>query len=106
MNMNQLRDLCFSKDREKIREYLNNKSNENLLKIFANIIDSNPFGYEPAIEIIVSRLYSDDDRFVKLLCKLIENTLSDLAFGKIIEPIKKIAVKQQEKTLVITKKND
>lgn len=102
--MNQLRNLCLYKDKEKIQEYLDNKSNEDLLELFAHIIENNPFLYEPAIEIIVSRLYSDDEGFVRLLCKLIENTSSDLACGKIIEPIEEIALKQQGKTLAITKK--
>ena len=72
---------------------------------FPHIIKNNPFSYEPAIEIIVSRLYSDDEGFVRLLCKLIENTTSsDSACGKIIELIEEIALRQQEKTLAITKK--
>lgn len=83
---------------------LDHKSNEYILELFEQIIDNNPFLYEPAIGIIISKIYSEEDRFVRLLCKLIENTSSDLAFDKIIEPIKEIALRQQEKTLAIANK--
>jgi len=103
-DMNCLMNLCRHNEKDKIQDILDNKSNEDLLELFEQIIDNNPFLFEPAIWIIISKIYSEDDRFVRLLCKLIENTSSDFAFGKIIEPIEEIALWQQEKTLAIANK--
>ncbi|GEM_PF-1113631 len=102
--MNTLKNLCLSRDKRKIQEYLDEKSDKDLLELFEHIIEDDPFFYAPAIKFIVSRLYSDDETFVKLLCTLIENTSFDLAFGKIVEPIKVIALNQKEKTLALTRK--
>jgi len=97
---NQLRDLCLRKENEKIHGCLDSKSNEDLLKLFAQIVNNNPFLYEPAIEIIVSRLYSDEDEFVDLLCKLIENLSYNLGFASIEET----ASKNPDMTIKIVKK--
>jgi len=96
-DISHLRDLCIKKEEKRIQEYLDGKSDEYLLELFANIIDSSPFLYELAITIIVDKLYSDDDRFVRILCKLIENTGSDWAFEE-------IALRRREKTLAIAKR--
>ena len=72
--------------------------------MFEHIIKNNPFPYESAIEFIVNKLYSSNETFVKLLCSLIEKTTFDLAFGKIINPIKKVASNNPEKTVEIAKK--
>lgn len=101
--MNTLKDLHFKPKRE-VEEYLKKKSNKELLEIFEHIIKDNPFFYESAIEFIVNRLYSSNESFVKLLCSLIEKTSFDLAFEKIINPIKKVAFNNPEKTVKIIKK--
>jgi len=73
-DVNLLRNLCLNKDKEKIQEFLEKKSKEELLNLFEHLIDNNPFLYGLAIRDIIGRLYSDDNRFVKLLSKLIEKT--------------------------------
>ncbi|OYT33345.1 hypothetical protein B6U96_16155 [Archaeoglobales archaeon ex4484_92] len=102
-NMDTLKDLRF-KPKKEVDEYLEKKSDKELLEMFEHIIKNNPFPYESAIEFIVNKLYSSNETFVKLLCSLIEKTTFDLAFGKIINPIKKVASNNPEKTVEIAKK--
>lgn len=92
------------KPKEKVEEYLEKKSDKELLEIFEHIIENNPFFYESAIEFIVNKLYSSNESFLRLLCSLIEKTSSDLAFEKVINFIKKVASNNPEKTVEIVKK--
>lgn len=73
-DINQLRNLCLNKDKEKIQEFLEKKSKEELLNLFEHLIDNNPFLYKLITRAIIGRLYSDDNSFVKLLSTLIEKT--------------------------------
>lgn len=73
-DINHLRNLCLNEDKEKIQEFLEKKSKEELLNLFEHLIDNNPFLYELVTKAIIGRLYSDDNRFVKLLSTLIEKT--------------------------------
>ncbi|MBO8143542.1 MAG: hypothetical protein H0Z16_03020 [Thermodesulfobacterium sp.] len=102
-NIDTLKDLCF-KPKKEVDEYLEKKSDKELLEIFEYIIKNNPFSYESAIEFIVNKLYSSNETFVKLLCSLIEKTAFDLAFGMIISPIKRVASNNPKKTVEIVKK--
>jgi len=101
--MDTLKDLRFKPKRE-VDEYLEKKSDKKLLGIFEYIIKNDPFSYESTIEFVVNKLYSSNETFVKLLCSLIEKTAFDLAFGKIINPIKKVVSNNPEKTVEIVKK--
>ena len=73
-NMDTLKDLRF-KPKKEVDEYLEKKSDKELLEMFEHIIKNNPFPYESAIEFIVNKLYSSNETFVKLLCSLIELSL-------------------------------
>lgn len=73
-DINQFRNLCLNKDKEKIQEFLEKKSKEELLNLFEHLIDNNPFLYKLITRAIIGRLYSDDNSFVKLLSTLIEKT--------------------------------
>jgi len=101
--MDTLKDLRF-KPKKEVDEYLERKSDKELLEIFEYIIKNDPFFYESAIKFIVNKLYSNNETFVKLLCSLIEKTAFDPAFGKFINPIKKVASNNPEKTVEIVKK--
>ena len=102
--MDTLKDLRFKPKRE-VDEYLEKKSDKKLLRIFEYIIKNDPFSYESTIEFVVNKLYSSNETFIKLLCSLIEKTAFDLAFGKIINPIKKVVSNNPEKTVEIVKKD-
>jgi len=101
--MNTLKDLRL-KSKKEVQEYLGKKSDEELVELFAHIIEDKPLLYESAIEFIINRLYSDNKVFVNLLCSLIEKTASDLAFKNIINLIRKVALNNPKTTLAIAKK--
>jgi len=102
-DMKMLLDFCVKND-EKIPEIFNKKSKTELIELFEQIVDDDPWIYIPAIKILIQKLYSDDERFVKILCKLIEDTVNDGAFYLISNPIYEIGLKNPGKTLSIVNK--
>ena len=95
-DINHLRNLCLNEDKEKIQEFLEKKSKEELLNLFEHLIDNDPFLYELVTRAIIGRLYSDDNRFVKLLSTLIEKTD--------FEPDKDVVLERPSVTIAISEK--
>lgn len=97
-------DFCMKSEEDKIQEMLDKKSKRELIDLFEQIIEDDIWIFIPAIKILIKMIYSDDERFVKILCKLIENTISDGAFDQIINPIFEFVQENYEKTLAIINK--
>ena len=102
-----MQELRFDKKIEDIQEILIKKEFEELLDFFDYMVNDDPFIYESAIHVVVELLYSDDERFVKILCNLIEKIASDGAYNRVIDPILEIASTNQSITLsIIDKMNE
>lgn len=104
----ELRDLRMisynPEDRPKVEDKLQKKSDEQLYDLLDHVINESPFSFKLVIEFIIQKLYSDDERFVDLLRKLIEKVSPDMGCGHIIAPIEDIALKHPDITISISNK--
>lgn len=75
-------DINEIKDRrtngKEISEILDHMPRDELFLVFKRIVDNRPFIYREALAYLIEKLYSDEEEFVKILCKLIHSTNNDI----------------------------
>jgi hypothetical protein len=98
-----MEDLIFNQEKETITELFTKTKFEELIDLLEDMVNEDPFIYLTSIEVALEMLYSDDERFVRILCILINKRPSD---GMDIHPIIKIASSKQTITSSIIAKID